>query len=93
MLEAKKRGDYIDDDEKNRKVRLEQKKKQESHNKSRYHVDDHQHIEGENDLDPELRKINDEGRRVGWAYRYRIRRKLNHLKQQQAGNFQFYYYI
>jgi hypothetical protein len=32
--------------------------------------------------------VNDEGRRVGWAYRYRIRRKLDDLKQQQAGKFQ-----
>ncbi|CAF5192166.1 unnamed protein product, partial [Rotaria magnacalcarata] len=41
-------------------------------------------IERENERDPELRQINDEGRRVGWAYRYRIRRKLDHLKQQQT---------
>jgi len=88
MLDAKNRGDFIDDEEEKRKARLEQTKKQPSHDKSR-HTDD-EPIEGENDLDPDLRKINNEGRRVGWAYRYRIRRKLDHLKQQQAGKFQFY---
>lgn len=36
-------------------------------------------------LDLELAQISEEGRRVGWAYRYRIRRKLDHLKQIQAG--------
>jgi hypothetical protein len=88
MLDAKKRGDYVDDEEEKRKARLEQQKKETSDDKSLQ--DDDELIEGENNLDPELRKINNVGRSVGWAYRYRIRRKLNHLKQQQAGKFQFY---
>jgi hypothetical protein len=88
MLDAKKRGNYVDDEEEKRKVRLEQQKKETSDNKSLH--DDDERIEGENDLDPELRKINNIGRRVGWAYRYRIRRKLNDLKQQQTGKFRFY---
>ncbi|CAF3034309.1 unnamed protein product [Rotaria sp. Silwood2] len=80
MADAKKRGDYIDDEQEKLKERLEQEKKQSDLNKSQ----DDEHIIGENDLDPELRQISPEGRRVGWAYRYRIRRKLNDLKQQQA---------
>lgn len=79
-MEAKARGEYIDDEEEKRKARLDQKKRTD-----RTTADDDDCLEWENDLDPELRKINDEGRRVGWAYRYRIRRKLDHLKQQQAG--------
>ncbi len=84
MLEAKKRGNYIDDQEEKRKALLEGKKKQQSLSKPPYTKDD-QRIAGENNLDPELRKINDKGRRVGWSYRYRIRRKLDHLKRQQIG--------
>lgn len=91
MLDAKKRGEYVDDEEEKRKARLEQKKKPTSQNKSRQ-VDNVKRTEEDKDLDPELRKVNDEGRRVGWAYRYRIRRKLNHLKQQQIGKFHFNYY-
>ncbi|CAF0796061.1 unnamed protein product [Rotaria sordida] len=80
MTEAKKRGDYIDNEQEKRKEHLEQEKKQSSLNKS----PDDEHIQGENDLDPELRQVNAIGRRVGWAYRYRIRRKLDDLKRQQA---------
>jgi hypothetical protein len=87
MLKAKKDGGYIDDKTEKREARLQQKKKSSSHSKSQTDVND-EPIEGEKDLDPELRKVNDEGRRVGWAYRYRIRRKLDDLKQQQAGKFQ-----
>jgi hypothetical protein len=77
MVEAKSRGEFIDDDEEKRQARLEPKKKPQIVNRS---------YDGEErDLDPELRKINDEGRRVGWAYRYRIRRKLDELKRQFAG--------
>ncbi|UJR27220.1 hypothetical protein I4U23_008516 [Adineta vaga] len=79
MNEAKKRGDFIDDEEEKRKAFREQKQKQ---NKSR--DDNRKPIEGEEELDSELRQISDEGRRVGWAYRYRIRRKLDDLKHQQA---------
>lgn len=68
-----------------RQARAEQKKKTTtSHRQSHVEVEE-ESLEGENDLDPELRKINEEGRRVGWTYRYRIRRKLDHLKQIQAG--------
>ncbi|CAF1512272.1 unnamed protein product, partial [Rotaria sordida] len=83
MLEAKKRGDYVDDEEEKRKTRLEQKRKQQGLVKPT--DEDDECIEWEYDsLDPELRKIKEEGRRVGWAYRYRIRRKLDELKKQQA---------
>jgi hypothetical protein len=84
MLDAKKRGKYIDDEEEKRKARVEQKKKKPSFTKSR---DDDGDIKGGKGFDPELYKINDEGRRVGWAYRYRIRRKLNDLKRQQISKF------
>lgn len=67
-----------------RQTRVESKKKSTSHRQSRVEVEE-ELLEGEKDLDPELRKINDEGRRVGWTYRYRIRRKLDHLKQIQTG--------
>ncbi len=86
MHEAKKRGDYIDNDEEKRRT---QKKKPLSPSQSPVD-DDTEPIEGKKDLDPELCKINNEGRRVGWAYRYRIRRKLDYLKQQKAGRVQFY---
>jgi hypothetical protein len=85
MLEAKRRGEYIDDEELKRKARLEQKQKKPGLAKP---IDeDDECLEWEYDLDPELRKIGEEGRRVGWAYRYRIRRKLDELKQKQAGKF------
>jgi hypothetical protein len=80
MLEAKRRGDYVDDEEEKRKARLGQKPK----STGKAHPDDDECIEWEYDLDPELRKVGEEGKRVGWAYRYRIRRKLDELKQQQA---------
>lgn len=83
MLAAKARGEYIDDDELKRKARLEQKKKPTGTGKPV--DDDDECIEWEYDLDPELRKIGEEGKRVGWAYRYRIRRKLDELKQKQTG--------
>jgi len=92
MLDAKKSGDYIDDEEEKRKIRLEQKKKQTNQNKTQHIVDDKERLEREKDLDPELRKVSNEGRRVGWAYHYRIRRKLDHLKQQQLGIFYCNYY-
>ena len=84
MLEAKERGEYIDDEEEKRKVRLEQRRKQFGLPTP---VDENDEcIEWEYDiLDPELRKIGEEGKRVGWSYRYRIRRKLDKLKQQQEG--------
>ncbi|CAF4625294.1 unnamed protein product [Rotaria sp. Silwood1] len=83
MLEAKRRGEYINDEEEKRKARLEQKRKQQGLIKPT--EDEDECIEWEYDhLDPELRKINEEGRHVGWAYRYRIRRKLDELKKQQA---------
>lgn len=83
MNEAKKRGEYVDEQEEKRKARVEQKKKPASSNKSRQGAQ--QSAEGEAELDSELRQISDEGRRVGWAYRYRIRRKLDELKRRQAG--------
>lgn len=90
MLEAKQRGEYIDDEEERRKAR-ESKGKHGGLGKS----DDDECVEWEYDhLDPELRKISEEGKRVGWAYRYRIRRKLDFLKKQQEGkndNFDFYF--
>lgn len=82
MLDAKQRGEYIDDEELKRQVRLGQKPK--GHDKS-VKDDDDECLEWEFDLDPELRKIGEEGKRVGWAYRYRIRRKLDELKQRQTG--------
>ncbi len=91
MLDAKKRGKYIDDEEEKRKARTEPKKKRANLVKSQ---DDDRDIE--EDLDPELSKINDEGRRIGWEYRYRIRRKLDHLKRQQLGKFlilSFFYFF
>jgi hypothetical protein len=89
MLEAKNRGEYIDDDEEKRKVRLEQKRIQKGGAKPV--ADDDDCLEWEYDLDPELRKIGEEGKRVGWAYRYRIRRRLDELKQKQAGKFKILY--
>ena len=82
MIQTKKHGNYINDKDEH----IEKKQKQLSNTKFQ---DKNQPIEKENDLDPELRKINDVGRRVGWTYRYRIRRKLNDLKRQQAGKSQF----
>ena len=48
---------------------------------------DNEQLQAQQDaaLDPELAQINDEGRKVGWDYRYRIRRKLDHLKAIEAG--------
>jgi hypothetical protein len=86
MLEAKQRGDYIDDEEEKRKARVGQKRKQQGLAKP-IDDDDEECLEWEYDIDPELRKIGEEGKRVGWAYRYRIRRKLDQLKQIQAGKF------
>ncbi|CAF1616059.1 unnamed protein product [Rotaria magnacalcarata] len=85
MLEAKARGEYIDDEEEKRQARLDPKRKQSGLGKP---IDDNDEcVEWEYDnLDPELRKISEEGRRVGWAYRYRVRRKLDELKRQQAEN-------
>ncbi|CAF4744511.1 unnamed protein product [Rotaria sp. Silwood1] len=80
MVEAKKRGDYIDGKQEKLQERLEQETKQSSSKKSQ----DDEHILGETCFDPELCQISPEGRRVGWAYRYRIRRKLDDLKRQQA---------
>ncbi|CAM4782148.1 unnamed protein product [Rotaria magnacalcarata] len=80
MVEAKKRGDYVDDEKEKREESIKEKTKPISPTKH----EDVEIIERENERDPELRQINDEGRRVGWAYRYRIRRKLDHLKQQQT---------
>ena len=82
-MAAKARGEYVDDEELKRQARLEQKKKQPGGAKPV--DDDDECIEWEYDLDPELRKIGEEGKRVGWAYRYRIRRKLDELKQRQTG--------
>jgi len=90
MLAAKKRGNYIDDEEEKSKARREQKKKQSSLSKTR-HNDNNKSMERDNELDPDLRRINNEGRRVGWAYRYRIRRKLDDLKRQQEGKCLFRY--
>ena len=84
MLEAKRRGDYIDDEEEKRKARTEQKRKTQG-GPGKPVADDDECVEWEYDMDPELRKIGEEGKRVGWAYRYRIRRKLDELKQKQAG--------
>src|SRR4051812_19794383 len=83
MMAAKARGEYIDDEELKRQARLEQTKKQPGPAKPAH--DDDECIEWEYDLDPELRKIGEEGKRVGWAYRYRVRRRLDELKQRQAG--------
>jgi len=83
MLDAKQRGEYIDDEELKRQARLGQKTK--GQGKSSTTGDDDDCLEWEFDLDPELRKIGEEGKRVGWDYRYRIRRKLDELKQRQAG--------
>ena len=85
MLEDKNNEGNIDKETgKHQTTHRPQKKKSSSHDKQRIDVKD-EPIQGAKDLDPELRKINDEGRRVGWAFRYRIRRKLDYLKQQQAG--------
>ncbi|CAM4937804.1 unnamed protein product [Rotaria socialis] len=85
MLEAKARGEYIDDEEEKRQARLDPQRKQSGLGKPIN--DDDECVEWEYDnLDPELRKISEEGRRVGWAYRYRVRRKLDELKRQQAEN-------
>jgi hypothetical protein len=84
MLDAKQRGEYIDDEELKRQARLDQKKGK-PQGLPKPTDDDDECIEWEYDIDPELRKISEEGRRVGWAYRYRIRRKLDELKQIQAG--------
>jgi len=86
MLAAKQRGEYIDDEELKRQARLDQKRKQPGLAKPTA-ADDEECLEWEYDIDPELRKIGEEGRRVGWDYRYRIRRKLDELKQIQAGKF------
>ena len=77
MLAAKERGDEINDEKDKRRIRLEEKKKQKDLGKEAERL--------EKDLDPELRQISDEGRRVGWTYRYRVRQKLDHLKRQRAG--------
>src|SRR5690348_11626283 len=82
MLDAKNRGEYIDDETLKRQARLEQKQKAQGLTKP---TDDDECLEWEYDIDPELRKVSEEGKRVGWAYRYRIRRKLDALKQKQAG--------
>lgn len=79
MLEAKARGEYVDEQELKRQAKLDPKKKG-------GRDDDDECLEWEFAPDPELRKIGEEGRKVGWAYRYRIRRKLEHLQQRQAGN-------
>jgi hypothetical protein len=84
MLEEKKHGENTEEETEKRQARLPKKKKSSTHDKLRTDAED-EPIEGEKDLDPELRKINNEGRQVGWAFRYRIRRKLDYLKQQQAG--------
>jgi hypothetical protein len=91
MLEAKRRGDYVDDDNEKRKARLDQKKKPSSVLKPI--AEDEDCLEWEYDLDPELRKINEEGKRVGWAYRYRIRRKLDELKQKRKGKLNIFKFI
>ena len=84
MLAAKQRGEYVDDEEEKRKARLGQKGKG-GGGAGKPADDDDECIEWEHDLDPELRKVSDEGKRVGWAYRYRVRRKLDDLKRRQAG--------
>jgi hypothetical protein len=84
MLEEKKHGENTEEETEKLQARLPKKKKSSTHDKLRTDAED-EPIEGEKDLDPELRKINNEGRQVGWAFRYRIRRKLDYLKQQQAG--------
>jgi hypothetical protein len=86
MLDAKQRGEYIDDEELKRQARVGQKRKQQGLIKPT-DDDDEECLEWEYDLDPELRKIGEEGKRVGWAYRYRIRRKLDEYKVKQAGKF------
>ena len=78
MLDAKARGEYVDEQELKRQAKSDQKKKG-------GRADDDECLEWEFEPDPELRKIGEEGRKVGWAYRYRIRRKLEHLQQRQAG--------
>ena len=75
MNEAKRRGEFVNDEEEKRKARREEKHKQANISKP---------VENEEELDSELRQVSTEGRRVGWAYRYRIRRKLDDLKHQQA---------
>jgi hypothetical protein len=87
MLQDKTHDGNIDKETGKRQLaRHPQKKKSSSHDKHRIDVKN-ESIEEVKDLDPELRKINEEGRQVGWAFRYRIRRKLDYLKQQQAGKF------
>ena len=78
MQDAKDRGEYVDDEEEKRQMRAGQKLKQ--HGLPVVHDED-----WGKDMDPELRQISDEGKRVGWAYRYRIRRKLDDLKRLQSG--------
>jgi hypothetical protein len=87
MLDAKQRGEYIDDEELKRKARVDQKRKPQGFPKPLDENDECIEWEYDADLDPELRKIGEEGKRVGWAYRYRIRRKLDELKQIQTGKF------
>ena len=84
MLDAKERGVYIDYEEEKRKQRTEPKKKPSKYPQPAHENDEC--IEWELDLDPELRKVSEEGKRVGWAYRYRVRRRLDDLKRIQAGN-------
>ena len=82
MLAAKERQDdsHGEKDDK-RRIRLEEKKRQ-------------QNLGKDADLDPELRQISNEGRRVGWVYRYRVRQKLDHLKRQRAGErIDFWHFI
>ena len=86
-MAAKQRGDYVDDEEEKRKARLDQKKKGFGTGRPVDNDDDDDCLEWENDLDPELRKIGEEGRRVGWNYRYRIRRRLDELKRRKEGQF------
>ncbi|CAF4274997.1 unnamed protein product, partial [Rotaria magnacalcarata] len=61
MVEAKKRGDYVDDEKEKREESIKEKTKPISPTKH----EDVEIIERENERDPELRQINDEGRRVG----------------------------
>ena len=78
MQDAKDRGEYVDDEEERRKTKAEQKLKQ--HGVPVVHDED-----WGKDLDPELRQVSEEGKHVGWAYRYRIRRKIDDLKRLQSG--------
>ncbi|CAF3661360.1 unnamed protein product [Adineta steineri] len=83
MNEAKLRGEYIDPvEEKHKVLPHDEKIKHTDHKKSRHH--DTKSTERENGLDPELSQISEEGRRVGWAFRYRVRQKLDFLKKQYA---------